>query len=143
MTCVRFFHGARDRIQTATDWVGQAWSRRRQVLIYAPVTVMADRLDRQLWMQQALSFIPHCRADAPHAAETPILIARHLDDTQGGECLLNLSDEVPPAFSRFEELIEIISVEDEVRLPGRERFRFYREQGCELDSRDVSGGMAG
>ena len=33
------------------------------------------------------------------------------------------------------------SVEDEDRLPGRERFRFYRERGYPLQNSDISGGI--
>jgi DNA polymerase-3 subunit chi len=47
---------------------------------------------------------------------------------------VNLSNEIPPGFSRFQQLIEIISIDDEDRLPGRERFRFYRERGYPLEN---------
>lgn len=39
------------------------------------------------------------------------------------------------------ELIEIVSVEDTDRLPGRERFRYYRERGYPLETSDISGGI--
>jgi DNA polymerase IIIc chi subunit len=59
---------------------------------------------------------------------------RKLNNPLHDDCLLNLSDEIPPGFSRFRQLIEIVSVDDADRLPGRERFRFYRERGYPLEN---------
>lgn len=110
------------------------------MLVYVPDAEQAARLDRMLWTQPALSFVPHCRCDAPLAAETPILLTDRLDDPAQESCLLNLSDDLPPSFSRFEHLVEIVSTDDTDRLPARERFKFYRERGYAIESRDISGG---
>jgi DNA polymerase-3 subunit chi len=141
MTQISFFHGARDRLQAIAAWLARAGSEGRQVLVYVPTGERSEQLDRLLWMHPATGFVPHCRTGDPMAAETPILLAAELDNPPHDNCLLNLSNEVPPGFSRFQQLIEIISVEDEDRLPGRERFRFYRERGYPLENRDISGGM--
>jgi DNA polymerase-3 subunit chi len=141
MTRISFFHGAPDRLQAIAAWLGRAGSEGRQVLVYVPAGELSERLDRLLWTQPATGFIPHCRAKDRLAAETPIILASELDSPPHDGCLLNLSDEPPPGFSRFQQLIEIISVEDEDRLPGRERFRFYRERGYPLENRDISGGI--
>lgn len=139
MTHIEFLHGAPDRIQAAASWLRQAWNRRQPVLVYAPDADTAARLDRVLWTQPALSFVPHCAATSPLATETPILLAERLDAPPHEECVLNLSNELPPAFSRFERLVEIVSVDDEDRLPARERFKFYRNRGYTIDSRDIAG----
>ncbi|MBI3096192.1 MAG: DNA polymerase III subunit chi [Rhodocyclales bacterium] len=141
MTKITFLHGARDRLQAVATWLERASGEGRRVLVYVPADDRREHLDRLLWTQAATGFIPHCRAESELAAETPIVFASELDHPLHDECLLNLSDEVPSGFSRFEELIEIVSVEDADRLPGRERFRFYRERGYPLENRDISGGI--
>ena len=148
MTRIYFFHGAADRIQAAAQWLQLAWPTLRTqpaVLVYAPDSETAERLDRLLWTQPALSFVPHCHIDSPLAAETPILIAPRLDaavcENALHACLLNLSNELPAAFSRFSALVEIVSTTDEDRLPARERFKFYRDRGYAIESHDISGGM--
>lgn len=141
MTQISFFHGARDRLQAVVAWLARACSDGRQVLVYVPAGERGEQLGRLLWTHPATGFLPHCRTSDPMAAETPILLAAELDNPPHDNCLLNLSNEIPPGFSRFQDLIEIISVEDEDRLPGRERFRFYRERGYPLENRDISGGM--
>lgn len=134
MTKVLFYHGAGDRLQAVAAWLSNAYRERRQVLVYAPDPAIAERLDRLLWTQQSTLFLPHARADDPLAAETPVLIASNLATLPQEECLLNLSDEVPPGFSRFSELVEIVSDAGDDRLPARDRFKFYRERGYDLAS---------
>jgi DNA polymerase-3 subunit chi len=141
VTSISFLHGAADRIQSAAVWLHQAWRERKQVLVYVPDGDQATRLDRILWSQPPLSFLPHCNSDSPLAGQTPIILADQLDDPQQEDCLLNLSDELPPTFSRFAHLVEIVSTDDSDRLPARERFKFYRDRGYAIESRDISGGL--
>lgn len=141
MTRITFLHGAVDRIQSAAQWLQQAWSQRQAVLVYVPDEEQASKLDRVLWTQPQLSFLPHCRADSPLAAETPILLTSRLDDPAQEQCLLNLGNELPASFSRFEHLVEIVSTDDIDRLPARERFKFYRDRGYAIENRDISGGL--
>jgi DNA polymerase-3 subunit chi len=54
------------------------------------------------------------------------------------EVLLNLRPEWPPFFSRFQRLIEIVSLDERDRVDARERFRFYRERGSEIRTHDLS-----
>ena len=141
MTRISFLHGAPDRIRSAAHWLQQAWGGRQTVLVYVPDAEQATRLDRMLWTQPALSFLPHCRQDAAVAGETPILLTDSLDAPPHEGCVLNLSNELPPTFSRFEHLVEIVSIDDADRLPARERFKFYRDRGYAIESRDISGGV--
>lgn len=141
MTRVQFLHGATDRLLAVAEWLRRSQAEKRSVLVYAPQADLADRLDRLLWTQPATGFVPHARASSPLAAETPILLTDRLDQLPQDQCLLNLSNEVPPGFSRFAELVEIVSTEDDDRLPARERFKHYRDRGYALDSRDISGGF--
>lgn len=141
MTQITFLHGARDRLHAIAAWLAQFCSEARPVLVFVPTGERRDQLDRLLWTHSATGFTPHCRADDKLARESPIVLASALDSPLHDGCLLNLSDEIPPGFSRFQQLVEIISVEDGDRLPGRERFRFYRERGYPLETRDISGGV--
>ncbi len=141
MTRIEFLHGAPDRLAAAAGWLRQAWARRQRVMVYVPARKAADDLDRLLWSQPATGFVPHCRADSALADETPILLADNLDRLPHDSYLLNLADELPPGFPRFEALVEIVSTADADRLPARERFKFYRERGYALEARDISRGV--
>lgn len=140
MTHIQFLHDAPDRVAAAAEWLRDAWQNRRPVLVYVPERQTAEQLDRLLWSQPATGFLPHCGAESSLAAETPIVLASDLDNLPHDGCLLNLADELPPGFSRFEELVEIVSTADAVRLPARERFKFYRERGYAIEARSIAVG---
>ena len=95
MTQVFFYHGASDKIAAACGLVRGVWAKRNALLIYAPEKSVADGVDRMLWTNDQISFIPHCRADSPLAAETPILISDNLTTVSQSERLMNLSNEIP------------------------------------------------
>lgn len=139
MTQVFFYHGAADKIAAACALIGKAFAQGKAILVYAPHPQVAGDLDRQLWMQPATGFVPHCRADSPLAAETPILIADSLDSLPQDDRLMNLGPEIPPGFSRFHSLIEVVGQEEADRLAARERVRFYKDRGYEIRYFDLSG----
>jgi len=141
MTEIAFLHGARDRLEAIATWLAHAGSEVGPVVVYVPAGELGEKLDRLLWTHPATGFVPHCRTEDKLAAETPIVFASTLDHPPHDNCLLNFSDEIPPGFSRFRQLVEIISSADGDRLAGRERFRFYRERGYLLEARDISGGI--
>ncbi len=139
MTSIDFYFNAGDRLDVACRLAGKALQQKKRVLIYAPQAEMAQKLDRLLWMSQAVSFLPHCAAHDPLAAETPVLIAT--DDAvpaHACEVLLNLSAECPPFFERHERLLEIVAQDDAGRHAGRARFKFYRDRGYEIRNHDLA-----
>ena len=132
MTQVFFYHGASDKLAAACALLGGAYAKNKPVLVFAPDKEVASGLDRLLWTQSALSFIPHCSSDSPLAGETPILIADTLETLPQDERLMNLSHVVPPGFSRFHSLIEVVGREEADRDSARERVKFYKDRGYEV-----------
>ncbi len=133
-----FYHGASDRIAAACALLGGAYAKRKPILVYAREQEVASNLDRLLWTHSALSFVPHCRADSPLAAETPILITDQLDTIAQDERLMNLSREIPPGFSRFESLIEVVGQDEDDRSAARDRVKFYKDRGYDVRYFDLS-----
>lgn len=147
MTSIDFYFNAGDRLEVACRLAGKALRQGKRVLIYAPQAETAQRLDRLLWTAQAVSFIPHCLAQDPLAADTPVLIATGDDAPVGTgdeapvaacEVLLNLSTGCPPFFERHGRLLEVVAQEDEERRAGRQRYAFYRDRGYAIRSHDLA-----
>lgn len=138
---ITFLHGARDRQQAAASWLMRRSQRQLPTWVYLSDEAALERFDRFLWTQSSIGFIPHCRIGDRLQAETPIILATTTEPSGPSQCLLNLANSIPQEFDRFDELVEIISIDDADRLPGRERFRFYREQGHELQNVDISNGV--
>lgn len=139
MTKINFYVNVADRRQFLTRLLRKAMGESQSLLIFAPDAVEARQLDQWLWTHDDLAFIPHCLADDPVAADTPIQITWPGGAVPHHGVLLNLAAEWPPIFSRFEKLLEIISTDENERASGRERYRFYRERGYPLDTFDMAG----
>ena len=138
MTQVFFYHGAADKIAAACALLSGAYAKKKPMLVFAIDNAVASSVDRMLWTHSALSFVPHCRADSPLAAETPILITDNLETIAQDERLMNLSQEIPPGFSRFESLIEVVGQEESDRTAARDRVKFYKDRGYEVRYFDLS-----
>jgi DNA polymerase III subunit chi len=138
LTQVFFYHGAADKIAAACALLSGAYAKKKPMLVFAPEKEIANSVDRMLWTQPALSFVPHCRADSPLAAETSILITDALETLPQDERLMNLSQIVPPGFSRFQSLIEVVGQADDERAAARERVKFYKDRGYEVRYFDLS-----
>ena len=139
MTSVDFYFNAEDRFQVACRLAGKALAQKKRLLIYAPQPETAGRIDKMLWTWPAIGFAPHCPAHDALAPETPILISSGEDGPQGCELLLNLSEETPPHFERFERLLEVVAAAEAERKAARERFKFYRDRGYPIASHDLAG----
>lgn len=138
MTRIEFLHGAADRLAAASRLIGELYREGSRVVVYVPDAELAARLDRTLWTQPAIGFVPHCAAGCALAAETPVVIASALDAGLADDVLINLDGELPPGFARFERLIEIVGIEESDRLPARSRYRHYRDRGYPLQSRNLA-----
>ena len=138
MTTIDFYTHVDDRLAVAARLVAKAYAAHGSVRVLTPDAATTDALDRLLWVQPALSFLPHCRMDSPIAAETPIWIDERVDHDGTAAVLVNLQRDPPPFFGRFERLAEIVGLGEDDVAAGRARFKFYRERGYELRTHNLS-----
>ncbi len=137
MTVVDFYHSASDRLAVVAQLVADEAQARTPIRVLTPDAATTDRLDHLLWTARATGFFPHCRMDSALAPATPVWIDHRLDHAGPAVVLVNLCDEPPPFFSRFERLVEVVTTADADVIAGRQRFRYYRERGYELRTHDV------
>ncbi len=138
MTTIDFYTHVDDALSVAAKLVAKAWSQHGSVRVLTPDRDTTDALERWLWMQPATGFLPHCRLASALASETPIIVDHALEHEGPAAVLINLSLGVPPFFSRFERLAEIVGRGDAEAAAGRERYRFYRERGYELRAHSLA-----
>ena len=138
MTQIDFYTHVADKLRIACSLSAKAYGQGRKVFVYCPDPETARRFDRMLWTTPAIGFTPHCAPRDPLAPVTPVLVDYQGEAPPHDEVLLNLRTEWPPFFSRFQRLIEIVSLDDDDRARGRERFRYYRDRGYELRTHDLS-----
>ncbi len=137
MTEVTFYTFADNPLDVARRVAAKAYGQGKQVMIYAPDAATADAIDRLLWTTPALGFVPHCRDSEALAVETPVLIGANADALKAADVIINLHHDQPPAFARFERLVEIVGQDETGREQGRERYRFYQARGYALKTHDL------
>ena len=137
MTEITFYTFAEDKLDVARRLAAKAYSQGKQVMVYAPDAATADAIDRMLWTTPALSFVPHCRDTDALAGETPVLIGSSADPLPRADVMINLHHDWPPAFARFERLLEIVSQDGGDREQSRARYRFYQERGYAITPLDL------
>ncbi len=140
MTQIDFYTHVDDKLHAACRLTAKAFSLGLRVMVSCPDPGTAQRFDRLLWTVPATGFIPHCFPDDPLAPATPVIVDHDVSDPPHDQVLLNLRDEWPPLFSRFQRLIEIVSLDDQDRASARERFKFYRDRGYEIRTHDLGNG---
>lgn len=142
MTRVDFYvlrQGAEgNRYTLACRLVEKAFQQSRRVFIHTASEEVSLHMDRLLWTFRQGSFIPHGMLHRSDAALTPVLIGHQSDPGEEHDVLVNLSDQVPPFFSRFERLLEPLDQAVESLAAGRERFRYYRERGYPIEHHDIA-----
>jgi len=128
------------RLKVACRLTEKALRQQQRVFLYPASHGEARRLDEILWTFSQGSFIPHRIADGNEPREwlEPVLIgSAHPEREMDCDVLINLADEVPEFFSRYQRVAEIVDADAARREKGRERFRFYRDRGYQLQTHQV------
>jgi DNA polymerase III subunit chi len=138
MTSIDFYTHVHDRLAVAARIVAKAFAAHGNVRVLTPDASATEALDRLLWVQAPLAFLPHCRMDSALAAETPIWIDERPAHDGPAAVLVNLQRDPPPFFSRFERLAEIVGSNEDDAAAGRLRWKFYRERGYAMRLHDLT-----
>ena len=138
MTQIDFYFHVENKLQTACALSTKAYARGLRVLAFCADAEASSKFSRLLWTTPAISFVPHCAPDDPLAAVTPVIVDHDGSSLLHDQVLINLRDEWPPFFGRFERLIEIVSLDEEDRHLARGRYKFYRDRGYQIQIHDMS-----
>lgn len=138
MTRIDFHSNVSDQLDYACRLVRKALAAQCQLMVRHQSAQQLAQFDELLWAFSASDFLPHVAApegEHPMAEHTPVLLTMQPNATtlKPRQILLNLSTEVPSDFAEFERLIEIVAQAPEITQAGRERYRFYQQQGYQLN----------
>jgi DNA polymerase-3 subunit chi len=112
----------------------KAFARGHRVFLHLPDPEAARQMDEILWTFRDGSFVPHAPASQPAAEDCPVVLSHEGEPPAGFDILLNLGDEVPAFFSRFERVLEVVPQDEAAKARARERFRFYKDRGYPLET---------
>ncbi|SDS88152.1 DNA polymerase III, chi subunit [Halopseudomonas xinjiangensis] len=139
MTRIDFYLLTSDQPQTrlayACRLAHKAWAQGHRVYLHCADPAQAEELDQLLWSFKPDAFLPHA-LHSEHPDEA-VVCGTGDDPTPHNDLLINLAQTTPGFFSRFTRLAEIVVEHDDIRVPARERFRFYRDRGYPLKSHQI------
>jgi len=118
--------------------IDKAWRLGHRVYLLVPDEPAAVELDDLLWTFSQGSFVPHAVYRQPADAEAhPVLIGNSEPPEACHDVLVSLAADVPPWFSRFTRVAEVVAADDEQKSRARDRFRYYRERGYPLETHNL------
>lgn len=141
MTRVDFYitpnTASESRAKLACRIAAKAYQQNHKIYIHTDDREQAEKLDQLMWVYKDGSFLPHCLIDDPNQAQAPIIIGHNEPPACSPEVLINISQDIPEFFSRFERVAEVVGGDKATRERARERFKFYRERGYPLDTHEI------
>lgn len=140
MTRIEFYFNVADTQQAIVNLVQAAIVKRRQIMLFATDEKMVSDVSVSLWQNKPESFLPNVELNHFHASATPVVIALQgsdlTPDLMQDDMLINLTIKEPSFFSRFTQLVELVSNDEQDKQAARARFKFYRDRGYEIMSID-------
>jgi DNA polymerase-3 subunit chi len=142
MTEITFHFNVADPMAYVCRLVRKAMRMAACPVVTGPPATL-DRLDRQLWAFDPVSFVPHVRlkpgtAVTPSILATPVWLVDDTTDSERHDVLVNLGAQPPTGFESFTRLMEIVSTEAEERAAGRLRWKHYQDRGYKIVEHAVS-----
>ncbi len=119
---------------------GKIFAQGHHLYINTQSNQQLQAMDQMLWTFRDRSFLPHAIYDAGNHNTPPILLGHGVEPDHSHDVhdvMVNLADEVPSFFSRFERVAELVTGDNEQRQLARQRYRFYKERGYVIESHKI------
>lgn len=127
------------RLRIACRLIEKAYDQQLRTYVQTTTAAEAQRLDELLWTFSDQAFIPHeisTGSATPHE-RTVVLVGESPAPPSHRHLLINLANRLPEDFASFARIAEIVDVDPENKRLSRERYKAYRERGCELDTHNL------
>ena len=133
MTHIEFIFNVVDRTELTIGLTEQLIRLNRSALIYFEDQKAIDHFSLALLEKEF--FMPHLIEENVSLNKLSLTQSKAdlMDDT-----LINFASKEIKGFSRYLKMYELVGHDDEDKNSARERYRFYKDCGYQLDSMDAS-----
>ena len=133
----------RQRLKIACRMAEQAYLAGQRVLVSLQDPAQLQLFDDLLWTFADRSFVPHeAYLNDAQWQDAPILLGCGAQPQQPFDLLINLAESVPPAAALASQVTEIIDADEPRKRAGRDRFRYYRDQGMAPETHNIQAQQA-
>lgn len=126
----------RGRIEFAARLCEKAFKQDCQIMLLTADEQAAEQTSELLWQSRPESFLPHASA-ALADGNTPIVISSGEDNPHQHDLLINLTFALPPMFSRFARLAEIVVQTPATLAATRKHFAYYKARGYPVHTHNL------
>ena len=135
MTYIDFYFNVENKFNKIHEIIEKEIVRKRKIFIHVDDLSGAKKLSDFLYTTSQTSFLPHSIGHYEEMA--PI----HIDWDHkfvSDDFMINLKSDISSSFSRYLRLIEIVSQNEEDKKTARDRLKFYRDRGYEIQLIDAT-----
>jgi len=135
MTYIDFYFNVENKFNKIHEVLEREIFRKRKIFISVNDLNSAEALSNFLYTYSPSSFLPHVIGQQEERASI------HIDwdhKSVTDDFMINLKSEISPSFSRYLRLIEIVSQNEEDKKTARDRLKFYRDRGYEIQLIDAT-----
>ena len=131
-------------IRLACRLTEKAFSAGKNVYCHVTDEDQALKLSETLWSFRSDAFLPSEKIEASEVNEHSVVHAEKIavghthPPENHHDILINLTGEIPPAFSRFDRVLELVPASHEARESSRRNFVYYRDHGYQWKKHEIA-----
>ena len=126
------------RLRLACKIIDRAYRSGHSVYLWTRDDQESNLLDDLLWTFSQTSFIPHVRNNGNAGPRAPVHIDHHPPKSGAAEVVVSVADQPVEDYSNFVRIAEVVGFDEIEKRSGRFRFKFYRDQGLELETHRIT-----
>ena len=126
------------RLRLACKIIDRAYRSGHTAYLWARDDHETDLLDDLLWTFSQNSFVPHSRNNHNSDLTTPVHIGHHPPQSGSAEVVVSVADRPVEDYSNVLRIAEVVGFGEAEKQSGRSRFKFYRDQGLELETHRIT-----
>ena len=138
MTEIEFHVNVPDKLRYSCRLLRKAYRSGAKTVVTAEPELLIQ-LDQLLWTFSPTEFLPHCtRSAALHTLSASLIqFAGQLQGCPTDSILINLGQDPPMHFERFQRFIEVASDQQDDIEAARARWKHYKDRGYLLKKHEL------
>ncbi|MDT9587212.1 MAG: DNA polymerase III subunit chi [Candidatus Arsenophonus melophagi] len=123
----------------ACQLAAEYWKIGKRVLIACEDQIQAKKLDKILWQRESHQFIPHNLAGEGPRYGSPVELSwSKKRSSSDRDILINLQLTVADFALAFNEIIDFVPIDENLKRLARERYKTYRNMGFNVNMVEIS-----
>ena len=115
----------------------KAYCKGHRIYVHCENQHDAEWIDELLWTFRDDSFIPHNLQGEGPEPPPPVQLGYDKEPRGFNDILLNLSHHIPPFYSKFKRIMELVTNLEAAKEQSRSHYKEYKSKGYELHTHHI------